>query len=235
MLSLPDALRNAIKAYQHLGGIVPPDLTIAARRLDLMQAGYEALKTIGYYDRSLSAAVRDFYKGEIDSGEFIDEMIRLIEGQLTRAWNEGMRENGLDPRKDLTDAWREVLQGEVNSEFDHVLDFAADVERAAQQQLPLAPLMQRVQMWVNRYTDVLNLSIITTAKQEDRFKWIYGDTHHCETCAMLNGVVATKEQWDASGFRPQNPPNEMLECGGWRCQCRLEKTDSPSFGHIPGL
>ena len=81
MLSLPDALRNAIKAYQHLGGIVPPDLTIAARRLDLMQAGYEALKTIGYYDRSLSAAVRDFYKGEIDSGEFIDEMIRLIEGQ----------------------------------------------------------------------------------------------------------------------------------------------------------
>ena len=36
-------------------------------------------------------------------------------------------------------------------------------------------------------------------------------------------------------FRPQNPPNQMLDCGGWRCQCRLEKTDSPSFGHIPGL
>jgi len=41
----------------------------------------------------------------------------------------------------MTDAWREVLQGEINSEFDHVLDFAADVERAAQQLLPLAPLM----------------------------------------------------------------------------------------------
>jgi len=235
MANLLNAILDATAYLTQRGIDLPEGTAVAIKRWQIERAGFEGIKTIAYYDRSLSRAVRDFYGGEIDAGEFIDEMIRLVEGQLTRAWNEGMRGNGLDPRRNMTDAWREVLQGEINSEFDHVLDFAADVERAAANQAALAPLMQRVQMWVNRYTDVLNLSIITTAKQEDRFKWIYGDTHHCETCAMLNGVVATKEQWDASGFRPQNPPNEMLECGGWRCQCRLEKTDSPSFGHIPGL
>ena len=119
--------------------------------------------------------------------------------------------------------------------MDHILDYARQIEQAAANQAPIAPLMGRVALWVNRYQDVLNLSLITTAKQDDRFKWIYGDTQHCGTCASLNGVVATKEQWDASGFRPQNPPNQMLDCGGWRCQCRLEKTEEPvTEGGIPG-
>jgi len=223
-------------AYLTQRGIdLPEGTAVEIKRWQIERAGFEGIKTIAYYDRSLSRAVRDFYGGEIDAGEFIDEMIRLVEGQLTRAWNEGMRGNGLDPRKDMTDAWRGILQGEINSEMDHILDYAGQIEQAAASQAPIAPLMGRVALWVNRYQDMLNLSLITTAKQDDRFKWIYGDTQHCETCASLNGVVATKEQWDASGFRPQNPPNQMLDCGGWRCQCRLEKTEEPvTEGGIPG-
>ena len=51
-MSLSDALRNAIKSYQQAGAVLPPDLAIAAKRLNVMQDGYEALKTIGYYDRA---------------------------------------------------------------------------------------------------------------------------------------------------------------------------------------
>ena len=67
-------------------------------------------------------------------------------------------------RKDMTDAWRGILQGEINSEMDHILDYAGQIEQATANQAPIAPLMGRVALWVNRYQDVLNLALITSSK-----------------------------------------------------------------------
>jgi hypothetical protein len=195
----------------------------------------QAIKTVAYYDRVLSRDVRDFYNGEMDTGAFIDDMIRLVEEQLTRAWNEGMRNNDLDPQKDMTDEWQAVLQGEIGEEMEHILDFAQEIEDAAAAKEPLQPYLDRVALWVNRYPDVVNLSMITTGA-DDRLIWVYGDTDHCETCLTLNGIIATAAEWEASGYRPQNPPNGMLECGGWHCQCTLEHTKYPvTAGGIPQL
>ena len=36
-MSLSDALRNAIKAYQGTGAVLPPDLAIAAKRLNVIR------------------------------------------------------------------------------------------------------------------------------------------------------------------------------------------------------
>lgn len=41
---------------------------------------------------------------------------------------------------------------------------------------------------------------------------------------MLNGIVAYAREWNEYGIHPQSPPNDLLECGGWRCQCRLVST-----------
>src|SRR3990167_7441782 len=46
------------------------------------------LKTVQYYERALRGAVLGLYRGEIDGIEFVGEMIRLIEEQFRRAWNE---------------------------------------------------------------------------------------------------------------------------------------------------
>ena len=210
---------------------------VHARGYDVtdVQAQLEnAMKTEAYYRRALNRDVLDFYRGDIDSGEFIDDMVMLISEQLTRAWNEGMRANDLDPKKDMTDEWQGILDQLIKDEEDHVLDYAQAIEDARKAGTPIDPLKARVELWVNRYPEVVSLSKITT-KPEDRFMWKLGATEqHCETCARLNGTVATGAQWAESGYHPQDPPNDKLSCGGWKCDCRFEYTEEPlTKGGIP--
>jgi len=183
-----------------------------------------AHKTVGYYDRVLSKDVRAFYDGRMEAGAFIDDHIRLIEEQMRRAWNEGMRANDLDPNRDMKPEWEAVLQSVIESEMDHVLDFAQAIEDAAAAGQPIDGLLARAKLWVNRYNETVNLAKLTT-RPKDRYKWLIGSTaEHCGTCIGLNGKVATAEEWIASGYRPQG---RMLECGGWNCQCKLVYTEEP--------
>ena len=199
------------------------------------------VKTFDFFLRVLSRDVRALYTGKIGQDEFIDNLAGLLEQQLRRAWNEGMRENGLDPARDMTPEWEQVYQDIVANEFTHVDQFAADIVAARESESGTDALLARANLWANRYNDVVNQSMLTTAPgqgtdNEARYVWVYGDTEHCETCAALNGIVATASAWAESGYRPQSPPNDALECGGWRCQCRLELTDDePTPGGIPSV
>lgn len=189
-------------------------------------------KTYDYYGGRLDAYARDLYNGKIDEGGYIDKMTGMISDQLTRAWNEGMRDNKLDPAQDMTPEFQQVLDDAINSEYDHVLDFAQFILDQKEAGAGLDAIYARADLWQQRYTDVANQARIVTANKGDLYEWIYGDTDHCETCAALNGQVATMADWEDSGFMPQNPPNDALECGGWRCQCQLQKTDKEATGPI---
>lgn len=188
-----------------------------------------ALKTVAYYERALNRAVLDFYRDDIDAGEFIDEMVRLIEGQFERAWNEGSREAGIDPQTHSEDDDAE-LQQRIDKELDFVLDYAEAIEKARIEGAPVGPLQDRVTLWANRYNEVVNEAKIYFGKQL-RFEWVYGDTDHCDTCIELNGIVATGETWEESDWQPQG---SNLDCGGWRCQCTLQPTKKPVTDKQPG-
>lgn len=183
-----------------------------------------ALKTEAYYNRALNSAVLEFYRGEMDAGEFIDEMIRLIEGQFRRAWNEGSRDVGVDP-KDHTPEDDAILEEHINQETEHILDYAEAIEKAKIDGAPVAPLQARVSLWANRYNEMVNAARMHFGAEREYLKWKLGATEeHCETCAALDGIVATAEAWEESGFHPQGAPNDALECDGWYCDCRLEVT-----------
>lgn len=184
--------------------------------------GNDYVKTVAHYTRVIQRAARAFYSGRIDSGEFIGRMIEVIEVQMRKAWYEGMRANDLDPAKDMQPDWEKLLQSVIDGEFNYVLDYASAIEQAAAAQSPITPLLDRADLWANRYNEVVNLSMLTTRPQ-DRYKWVMGATEqHCETCYGLNGKIATAADWLGSGYRPQG---RNLKCGGWRCQCRLEYTE----------
>lgn len=181
-----------------------------------------AAKNIGYYDKSINRAVRYFYNGKDDAGQFIDRMIKSIETEMRKAWYQGMRYNDLDPLKDMKPEWEDILADVIASELDHVLDFAAAIEKAAAEEQPIDGLLGRAQLWVNRYNEVVNLAKLTT-RPKDRYIWQMGSTvEHCATCQGLHGKIATAEDWLVSGYRPQG---RMLECGGWNCACTLEYTE----------
>ena len=182
---------------------------------------FQYAKTQGFYDQALRAAVRDFYNGNIDAFGFIDKCVYLITEQFTRAWNEGMRNIGLDPKKDMEPEWAEVLQKRIQEEINHVQQFAGDIESAAadKENHPIRPLLDRVSMWSNRYNEVVSLSMATCGKL--KLEWIVGPTEHCGDCAKLNGCVDYAEDWTASGWLPQT---SRLECGGYKCKCSLVPT-----------
>ena len=100
------------------------------------------VKTIGAYRRSMWNATRDFYNDKIDAGVYLDKVIAAIETQMRRAWNEGMRNVGLDPVKDMHPEFEAKIQEIVNSEFNHVLTLAQDIEAA------------RVKIWKQHFGDL---------------------------------------------------------------------------------
>lgn len=192
------------------------------------------LKTRGAWERQIWNDVREFYGNKQDVGAFIDSMTSTIDEQLTRAWNEGMRLNGLDPLQDMTPDFEEKLQAMIDEEYNHVLDFAQAIEDARADGTPVQNLRARSELWAARYDDAVSRSLIAT-KPEACFEWQLGRTEqHCATCSALNGHVATGKEWQESGYQPQSPPNDALECGGWRCDCRLAPTDAKSMG-VPSV
>jgi hypothetical protein len=79
---------------------------------------------------------------------------------------------------------------------------------------------------------------MVTAGVGAKLQWVYGDTDHCETCLSLNGLVAYASEWAASPYHPQQPPNDYLDCGGWKCKCKLEPTNkkrSKNIAEVLGL
>ena len=192
----------------------------------------DSMKTEGHYLRVLAHVTRALYDGNATENDFLTAITTLLDEQMRRAWNEGMRANGLDPQLDMTDEWESLLQDIINNEFDFVEQFIADIITARENKDPIEPLLARVDLWAGRYTDVVNQSKLATAEPTDKFEWIYGDTEHCSTCEQLNGLVARAGEWEQSGLHPQQPPNGLLTCGGWRCQCKLEPTDKRRTANV---
>lgn len=181
------------------------------------------MKTLDYFLRVLNTWVYDLWSGDVTQDEFIDRLADLIDQQLTRAWNEGMRQNGLDPETDMLPEWEQELQDIIANEYAYVDGFAADI--VAGRGGSLSPFQARAAMWANRYNDVVNRAKVATAGKGVKMEWVYNpDKEHCDTCSALNGIVAYASEWESLNVRPQSPPNLALSCGGWRCGCKLQVT-----------
>ena len=186
-----------------------------------------ALKTVDFYQRTMWRAVKDLYDGALTKFAFEDVMIGLIENQLRRAWNEGMRDAGLDPATEMTPAFEEQLQTIILSELSYVSPLANDILTARANQSGYEQFRGRVNVWTNRYNDVVSQA--RAAATRDNLIWTLGATEHCDTCKALEGIVASADEWRMAGFKPQtdwmgNLPNNHLDCKGYNCGCELQPT-----------
>ncbi len=194
-------------------------------KVHLSEKAVEFLKSIEQYDRQLWEYTLALFRGG-DSGAFIDKFTAATSNQLTRAFNEGARSVGVEP-EDMTEEDLAYLKEIIDSEYEHILDLGTAIE--ASRELELSAFRQafrsRIDLWVARYTDVINRAK-TYFGGMTRLEWKLGETEqHCDTCAALNGIVAWAKEWEQAGVHPQSPPNEILQCGGWKCDCSLNVTD----------
>lgn len=188
-----------------------------------------AYKTEATYQRQAWRSIRELYNSEIDEFAFIDDFVGYIDNQFGRAWRAGARDVGINPNQ-FTDDDQSAFNAIVLAEREFILSLAEDIVNARMNNASIEQFRQRADMWANRYNDVVNQARVHFGGRQ-YLEWVVGPTEHCETCATLNGIVATADEWAASGWRPQG---RELECGGWRCQCSLVLTDkAPTEGGIP--
>ena len=208
-------------------------VTKAVRRAALKAYAHKALselKTQAYFESYVYRASRDLYGEKIDEGAFIDRMVYIVNEQYERAFNAGLRDNGIDPA-DAKDEWREWLAQQVTAQEDFIVKLTEDILNAREAGNGLDQFKDRARLWGNRYADVQSQTVLLSSKPGDLLEWELGETEeHCVTCSALAGSVATAQEWEESGYHPQGAPNELLDCGGWRCDCRLIPTDKERTG-----
>jgi len=184
----------------------------------------DEVKTTEQMFRMVWKAVRELYEAKIVYDAFIDRMSDIIPQQLRKAWNAGMRANGLDPARDQTPEWEAVFIEFVVGQFEHVDRFAADIVAARVAQSGTAGLRMRANMWANRYNECRDLATLTTARREDNLIWVLGEAEHCPTCLAIAGTVAGRDDWEIARDAGLFPKSGKLKCKGFNCKCRLEKT-----------
>jgi hypothetical protein len=221
-MTLNDTIAALVRRYP----AVRAALTPRARWVVAMRQPAE-YKTAEFMQRTIESLVRGVYGGFV-GGEFIDIMANLIQGQLTQAYNRALADEGLVMDEDFAaDLERLIL-----AQFDYVDQYFRDIVDARIDGTPIEPLIVRASLWANRYNETYSEAQMAIAKRfGGKMIWMLGATEeHCPTCAALNGIVAFATEWETAGFRPQNAPNDLLACGGWRCDCSLtitEKRRSP--------
>lgn len=196
----------------------------------------EASSGFADYGRGIRAATRALWAGAIDLDQFIDQMFSAIRRGITRAWHEGAAECGIQP-DELTAEERAELERVITGELLYVLGFGIAIEDNSKQAGgKLGGLLARADTWINRYPDAVNRAKLM-ACADKKLKWTIDPAkENCATCLKLNGKVKRASYWQRVGVQPQSPPNEKLDCKGWKCGCSLQPTSDPvSRGPLPNL
>lgn len=187
------------------------------------------------YRSALRSVTRGYWSGVIDADQFFDGARSAMNRRLEQAWNEGAAECGILP-DEFTIEEQTALARAITEEMDQLPGFALRIDQNSRaNDGKLGPLLTRVDgLWVNRYNDLKNRAKVLACKDQ-KLEWVIGPTEeHCSSCSRLNGKVKRGSAWNASGIKPQDPPNGSLACGGWRCLCELRQTNRPvSRGPLP--
>lgn len=175
--------------------------------------------------------VQQLYDGKIGA-DFKDKLKELIKKKLSEAYNSAWFD--LMDTEEIPDYLDKELQAAIEEQYQYVNQYYEDIVRDRGLAIGLAALFARAALWANKVPESYNNAVILTAAEEgvkpdtpisENLQWMEGDTDKkCSTCLSLDGIVASARDWLESGLHPQMAPNEYLECGGWKCQCRLVPT-----------
>ena len=190
--------------------------------------------SIDSYRLNLRANVRALWTGAWSMSEFIGAMTDTVERGIMDAWREGAAKAGV-AEDELTQAELDARMAFMWAQWSQLPGLATFVDAHSQaNEGKLETVLGRVDLWVNQYNSA-SIKAEAMAAGDAKYAWVYGPTEHCTTCLRLNGKVKRMSYW-VDHVLPQNAPNPRLLCGGWRCQCTLQKTAEPlSKGKLPGV
>lgn len=210
-------------------------MDFAARFIDLTEI--KARPTdVAAYAFALRQNVRAFWSGRRDFDQFLETLNDTIRFHLELAWREGAMECGVRPDERTPEEDRRLREFVLN-QTSFTFNLAEFVEANTQAEGGLLRTsLKRLPPWVNRFNEVKAIAH-EMACADTKFQWFLGQTiEHCRTCLKLNGRVMRASQWAKLDVHPQDTRPGKLECRGFRCDCRREKTDRRATpGRLPRL
>lgn len=187
------------------------------------------------YRRSVMAAFRDGWNGQLNTIEIADAMFSAIRRGFEQAWQEGAKSCGILPEERTTEETAK-LNLLIGDNFQYVGRLAEWIfEHSKANGYKFNEVTSRAGLWVNRYQEVVNVAK-TMACQDKKIRWDLGNTErHCRTCLKLNGRVHRASVWASHNIAPRMITNR-LACHGYQCDCRFTPTDQPATkGRFPNL
>lgn len=175
------------------------------------------------YEGKLLDYMTDYLKSSrsvtIDKNKFN----RAINDGFTFAFVAGWSDAGASKLTDEAQAW---LNGRIEQEIQFVSPLFADLKALRDDpEIPLEVKIQSAEQHAAAYANTL-IGVYAEGKMqgdpERDGEWEYGDTDHCDTCADLNGQVHPLSWFLDNGYIPQEAGSPTLDCGGWRCKCKIK-------------
>jgi hypothetical protein len=184
------------------------------------------------FGRTVRGLVTQLWRGNIDMFNFIYTLSSSIEYSYRRAWVEGAETCGIKP-EDFTEEEIDTLNTIIAEDISHIDGFMSAVITGSKNNHGLlSSLLNRAEMWSIRYAFVRDRAKAMACGNQ-KLKWVYGDTEHCDDCLKLNDRVYRAKTWEKWEIYPKSPG---LQCGGFKCKCEFEETDDPCTpGRPPSL
>jgi hypothetical protein len=153
-----------------------------------------------------------------------------LRGQLRtlgeQSYRDGLAAGGVEDAE-LNDDDQAAIQSWLADQSSYVSDFSAEVTKDG---LTDTEVISRAQLWVNKSLSPIYHQGIAAADRNGLYEWGLGKTEkHCVTCLRLNGQKHRMRDWVAYGLLPKA---STLVCGGWNCDCALQKTTGRAQGNL---
>lgn len=167
-------------------------------------------------------------EGGIERRRFAQRLRTAIRKFGEQAYRDGLEDGGVYVAED------EPLQGddlaEVNrlnaEQSTYVTNFGATLfDKKA---ISDVAAMRKPAMWYNKSIHPFYLAGLASADRNGMYEWILGNTEdHCSDCLRLMGQRHRLRDWQRKGWIPKA---EKLECNGFECDCKLQKTPGRAQG-----
>lgn len=180
-------------------------------------------RAAGGYKNLLASAVRGLWQGAISYDQFFDSFGVTIQRGLANAWLLGAQAGGITP-DEFTQEEQVQLKRHILSDRMFMGGFADQIDQTSKANGgKLAPLLSRLDTWVNHWWEVYGLANAMAAKDvKMMFVQAFPTKEKCRSCLGLMGRVYRNSVWLANNAVP---PSRRYDCGGWRCGHRTVATD----------
>jgi hypothetical protein len=189
--------------------------------------------SITIYQSMIRAPVYGLWSGSLNMSDFVAMMMDAVFTGLRAAWYAGAKAAGINA-DELTDREISTMQTDIFVQLQYIAGFGNFIiSHSRANGGKLGSVMPRMQMWVNRWTDMYTRGRLYASKNL-KYIWKRGPTEvSCGDCIRIEGKIKRSEIWIESGWLPRS---RLLSCKGYNCLCELIRTDAPcTRGKLPKL